>query len=57
MRSLILALAVAAMVVSSGCCLNDSSCNSCDGCLEGWPGEVAVANLVTVDFWEAGVNV
>ena len=54
MRSLILALAVAAMVVSSGCCLNDSSCNSCDGCPGGLAGGSGGCQLGNCRFLGGG---
>ena len=54
MRSLILALAVAAMVASSGCCLNDSSCNSCDGCPGGLAGRSSGCQLGNCRFFGGG---
>ena len=54
MRSLILALAVAAMVVSSGCCLNDNSCNSCNSCPGGLAGGSGGCQLGNCRFLGGG---
>ena len=54
MRSLILALAVAAMVVSSGCCLNNNSCNSCNSCPGGLAGGSGGCQLGNCRFLGGG---